>query len=245
MRSDLPPLPACCTPLDDHWPLPWPVPGARLLRTRFDPSRFEAEDFQRQQIPPARGVAKRQSEYLAGRLCARAALLQLTGALHMPAVGDDGAPCWPLGVVGSITHGAGWAAAVVAGSADCRGLGIDLEQLLSAERAERLAAQILTPAELQRLHGLPLAHRAQRVTLTFSLKESLFKALFPLVQTRFYFEDAELLSATPDGRARLRLLSDLSPEWPAGRELDGQFGLFEDCLLSLIGVPVEQGGPQA
>ncbi|MES2821003.1 MAG: 4'-phosphopantetheinyl transferase superfamily protein [Pseudomonadota bacterium] len=237
MPYDLPPLPACCTPLDKRWPLPWPVPGARILRTRFDPSRFEFEDFQRQQIPPARGVAKRQSEFLAGRLCARAALLQLTGALHMPAVGEDGAPRWPPGVVGSITHGAGWAAAMVTSSTDCLGLGIDLEELLSAERAERLAEQILTAAELERLQALPAERRALRVTLTFSLKESLFKALFPLVNIRFYFEDAELLSCSADGRARLRLLTTLSSDWPAGRELDGQFCLIEGCLLSLVSIP--------
>lgn len=238
MTPDLPPLPACCTPLDDHWPLPWPLPGAHLLRTRFDPSRLAPDDFERQGIPPARGVAKRQSEYLAGRLCARGALHRLTGQVQVPAVGADGAPQWPQDVVGSITHGAGWAAAVVARNGDCQGLGLDLEQLLSLDRAERLADQILTPAELQRLHGLESERRALLVTLTFSFKESLFKALYPLVKTRFYFEDAELLAWSPEGRARLRLLTDLSPDWPAGRELDGQFGQFDGCLLSLISVPL-------
>ncbi|MET1078076.1 MAG: 4'-phosphopantetheinyl transferase superfamily protein [Pseudomonas sp.] len=233
---NLPPLPACCTPLDDRWPLPFPVPGARLLRTRFDPALWQPEDFPRQGIAPARGVAKRQSEFLAGRICARAALLQLTGHASVPAVGDDGAPQWPPGLVGSITHGAGWAAAVVAPASGCQGLGLDLEQLLSAERAERLAEQILTANELQRLQQLPQEQRALLVTLTFSLKESLFKALYPLVRTRFYFEHAELLEWSTDGRARLRLLIDLSTDWHQGRALEGQFSQDDDRLLSLVAV---------
>ena len=74
------------------------------------------------------------------------------------------------------------------------------------------------------------------MTLTFSLKESLFKALYPLVGRRFYFEDAELLAWDAEGRARLRLLCDLSAEWHHGRELEAQYALFDGRLLSLVAV---------
>ncbi|NWD90592.1 4'-phosphopantetheinyl transferase, partial [Pseudomonas sp. K5002] len=69
-------LPACCTPLDAHWPLPDALPGTVLLSTRFDPALLAIGDFQRSAVPPPasiqRSVAKRQAEFLAGRLCARA-----------------------------------------------------------------------------------------------------------------------------------------------------------------------------
>jgi len=235
--SILPPLPACCTPLDEHWPLPQPLPGMQLISTRFDPARLTAEDFALCAIPSAKGLAKRQAEFLAGRLCAREALQRLTGSGSVPAVGADRAPQWPAGVVGSITHGGGWAAAVVARREDWRGLGLDMEQLLPPARAERLAGEILSPAELRRLPALDAESRARLVTLTFSLKESLFKALYPLVLRRFYFQDAELLEWREDGSARLRLLSALSADWPGGVELDGQFALFDGRLLSLVSVP--------
>ena len=73
-------------------------------------------------------------------------------------------------------------------------------------------------------------------TLTFSLKESLFKALYPIVRKRFYFEHAELLEWSADGHARLRLLTDLSPQWRQGAELQGQFCLQDGHLLSLVSV---------
>ncbi len=230
--------PACCTPLQDHWPLPFVLPGVRLLSTRFDPDRLDPEDFVRWGLAPMKAVNKRQAEFLAGRICAYEALRKTTGVPCIPAVGEDRSPCWPGGVVGSITHGAGWAAVVAARSEQWRGLGLDVERLLPAARAERLAEEILTPWELQRCAELDEAQRALRVTLTFSIKESLFKALYPLVKTRFYFQEAELIHQGADGRARLRLLNDLSDEWTTGTELEGQFAQFEDYVLSLVSVPV-------
>ena len=235
--NDQPAYPLCCTVPDSYWPLPHPLPDVRLCSTRFDPALLDPQDFARWEIPTPRGVGKRQAEFLAGRLCAREALRGLTGVGSVPAVGEDRAPLWPAGLVGSITHGAGWAGAITARAEHWRGLGLDIERLLSSERADRLAAEILTPGELDGYAALPAAARARLVTCTFSLKESLFKALYPLVRQRFYFHDAQLLHATPDGRARLRLLIDLPTGWRRGSELDGQFGEFDGYLLSLVSIP--------
>mgnify|MGYP006167396235 CR=1 FL=1 len=79
------PLPAFCTPLDAHWPSPCALPDSVLLSTRFDPALLAPEDFRGCNIdPPAsiqRSVAKRQAEFLAGRLCARAAQDMVAHAL--------------------------------------------------------------------------------------------------------------------------------------------------------------------
>lgn len=230
-------LPPCCSPLSDHWPLPRPLARVELISTHFDSGRLHREDFQRCAIAPVEGVAKRQTEYLAGRLCAREGIRRVSGRASVPAVGADRAPQWPAGMVGSISHGSGWAGSLVASAQHWRGLGLDVEQPLAPARAERLAAQILTPDELLRLQGLPPGRRAWRVSLSFSLKESLFKALYPLVLRRFYFHDAELLDCHEDGRAHLRLLIDLAGDWPAGSELHGQFAEVDGRLLSLVGIP--------
>ncbi|PMU87653.1 MULTISPECIES: 4'-phosphopantetheinyl transferase [unclassified Pseudomonas] len=236
------PLPACCTPLDAHWPLPDPLPGTVLFSTRFDPALLIAGDFQRSAVPPPasiqRSVAKRQAEFLAGRLCARAALQQLDNLDCVPAIGEDRAPVWPPHISGSITHSSGHAAAIVGHKAQWRGLGMDLENVLSLERAERLAGEILTADELQRMARLPREQHARLVTLTFSAKESLFKALYPIVQKRFYFEHAEVVEWSEHGQMRLRLLTELSGEWCHGTELVGQFAVDGDQLLSLVAIGV-------
>ena len=234
------PLPACCTPLDAHWPLPEPLPGTVFLSTRFDPALLAPGDFQRSAVPPPtsiqRSVAKRQAEFLAGRLCARAALQQLDHLDCVPAIGEDRAPVWPAHISGSITHSTGHAAAIVAHTAQWRGLGMDLENVLTLERAERLAGEILTADEMRRMADLPREQIALLVTLTFSAKESLFKALYPIVQKRFYFEHAELLEWSESGQLRLRLLTDLSSEWCHGKELVGQFAVSDGQLLSLVAI---------
>lgn len=234
------PLPACCTPLDAHWPLPTDLPGTVFLSTRFDPALLAEGDFQRTAVPPPasiqRSVAKRQAEFLAGRLCARAALQQLDHLDFIPAIGEDRAPVWPGHISGSITHSTGHAAAIVGHKAKWRGLGMDLENMLSLERAKRLAGEILTADEMQRMALIPREQIALLVTLTFSAKESLFKALYPLVQKRFYFEHAEVVEWSESGVVRLRLLTDLSSEWCDGTELVGQFAVADGQLLSLVAV---------
>ena len=229
--------PACCSPLSDHWPLPLALPGVQLISTRFDPALLDPEDFTRCGVPGMSAVSKRQTEFLAGRLCAHEALRRATGAPCIPAVNEDRSPCWPAGVVGSITHGAGWAATVVARREQWRGLGLDVEKQIPTTRADRLVAEILTPRELEGYAALDETQRALRVTLTFSIKESLFKALYPLVNKRFYFQEAELIHHDSSGYARLRLLNDLSEQWTTGAELEGQFAQFDDYLLSLVSIP--------
>ena len=234
--NDRPPYPRCCSSPIDHWPLPQTLADVRLLSTHFDPALLDPEDFARWAIPAPKGVSKRQTEFLAGRLCAHEALRALTGMPFVPPVGEDRAPQWPQGIVGSITHGAGWAGAVVGRQHQWDGLGLDIERLLAPERAERLAGEILTPAEMSRYVALGEGERAELVTRTFSLKESLFKALYPLVKQRFYFQDACVMECTPDGAARLRLQIDLSDNWRKGAEFDGQFATFDGYVLSLISI---------
>ncbi|MCT8952964.1 4'-phosphopantetheinyl transferase superfamily protein [Pseudomonas lundensis] len=238
--TQFPALPACCTPLRADWPLPQPLPGSVWRSTDFTPAHLLADDFARSAIEmPAsiqRSVAKRQAEFLAGRLCARAALLHLDGTCATPAIGEDRAPVWPAHIAGAITHSNGRAGAVVARKSVWQGLGIDLENLLSDERARRLVKEILTPGEQRRMAEGCDEDVALVVTLTFSIKESLFKALFPLVGQRFYFEHAEVLSWSKDGHVRLRLLTDLSTEWHHGKEIEGQFAVHEGQLLSLVAI---------
>lgn len=238
--TELTSLPPCCPTLAAHWPLPEALANVVLVSGAFDPHQLNEGDFQRCLIdPPAsiqRSVAKRQTEFLAGRLCAREAMRQLDARLHVPAIGEDRAPVWPNDVSGSITHSTGWAAAIVANKRHWQGLGMDVEQLMSSERASRLAGEILTADELQRMAEGPEHQIALHVTLSFSLKEALFKALYPLVLKRFYFEDAELLEWSQDGRARLRLKIDLSEEWHDGKVLEGQFSVGDGQVLSLVAI---------
>jgi 4'-phosphopantetheinyl transferase EntD len=144
----------------------------------------------------ARAVDKRRREFTSGRRCARRAL----ALLGIPAVsvprGAEGAPHWPLGVVGSITHCDGYCAAAVARASRIAALGID------AEPHEALPSGVLDlialPGEQERLSKL--AGYAYEIwgRLLFSAKESVYKAWFPLTQRRLSFLDVDI-SIDPSG----------------------------------------------
>ena len=71
--------------------------------------------------------ADRRREHATVRACARRALISL-GHTPAPILTDaDGAPQWPTGVVGSLTHCDGYRAAILAPTAELAGLGIDAE----------------------------------------------------------------------------------------------------------------------
>lgn len=229
------PLPRCLYDLDvDAW-----EDGLYLARCRFDPAQMLDDAFSRAGVTEPerlrRAVAKRRCEYLAGRVCATAAGAALTGDTLTPTLGDDRAPRWPAPLVGAITHSNGRAAALIGHRDRWQSLGLDHEAWLPPARAARLAGEILTGEEHQALDGLNDARRATRITLTFSVKESLFKALYPLTGQRFYFQDAALID-----ERRIRLLTTLSPAWPAGAVLPFQWREEGDGLLSWIQVPVRQ-----
>ena len=145
---------------------------------------------------------------------------------------------------GSISHSrlAGEGVALCAVRPGQEGIGLDLEAWLDGDQGAQLWPGIMDGEEWGRLeagaHDAQLS-LAEGLTLVFSAKESLFKALYPLVLTRFYFHDAELLSWSEEGRAELRLLIDLSTEWPAGSRLNGRFAEFDGYLLSLVAIAAE------
>ena len=75
----------------------------------------------------ANAVDKRRREFSTARACARAALAKL-GLPPVPIVpGLRGAPQWPPGVVGSITHCAGYRASAVARDHEVVTIGVDAE----------------------------------------------------------------------------------------------------------------------
>jgi 4'-phosphopantetheinyl transferase EntD len=114
----------------------------------------------------AAAVPRRRAEFGTGRACARRALAAL-GVTPCPLLRDrDGAPIWPAGVVGSITHTDGYCAVVVARSQDARSVGLDAERDVSLDPA--LVPKICTPAELRWVAAQSPEERGRLAALFFS-----------------------------------------------------------------------------
>ncbi len=193
--------------------------------------------FPEEEAAMARAAARRRSEFTAGRACARAAL----AGLGLPATaivpGQRGAPQWPPGVVGSITHCDGYRASAVAFARDVITLGLD------AEPAGPLPGGVLDVVALaeerDRLPGLAAA--APQVPwdrLLFCAKEAVYKAWFPLTGRWLGFEEAAITFAPDAGTFTARLLAD----GPAagGRRLDrlsGRWLAQGGLVLAAIALP--------
>jgi 4'-phosphopantetheinyl transferase EntD len=137
----------------------------------------------------ANAVEKRRREFATARACARAALAKL-GLPPVPIVpGVRGAPQWPSGVVGSITHCDGYRASAVARDRDVVTIGLD------AEPHDALPAGVLgavaSGGEQARLAALATARPdVCWDRMLFSAKESVYKAWFPLTRRWLGFEEA-------------------------------------------------------
>jgi 4'-phosphopantetheinyl transferase EntD len=131
-------------------------------------------------------VEKRVREFRAGRACARRGMARLGVQNFALLKGPDRDPIWPGGIVGSITHCAGFVAAAVAPSDSIRGLGLDAEP--SETLGENLVPMICTPTERDWL-----AHEGHDwAKALFSAKEAVFKCLYPVTRAWMDFHDVSL-----------------------------------------------------
>ncbi|MDQ4102366.1 MAG: 4'-phosphopantetheinyl transferase superfamily protein [Actinomycetota bacterium] len=143
-----------------------------------------------------RAVDKRRREFRTVRHCARLALRQL-GLPPVPVLrGEHGEPQWPPGIVGSMTHCAGYRAAAVARKSNLCSLGIDAEphQPLPAGVLDAIARDDERD-HLVQLGATDIATCWDR--LLFCAKEAVYKAWFPLMRDWLGFEDAAV-TINPD-----------------------------------------------
>lgn len=164
-------------------------PDVRSAHTRTDPPA--AELFPAEAALLVKAVPKRRQEFATVRHCARLALAQLGVAPAPILPGVRGAPVWPDGIVGSMTHCAGYRAAAVGRATRVGGLGIDAE--VHGPLPDGVLDLVSSAAEREHLAGLassrPAVHWAR---LLFSAKEAVYKVWSPRTGEWLGFEEAEV-----------------------------------------------------
>lgn len=207
-----------------------------LAQARFDLTLYDDSFSARWHLPfpPSlrQAVKKRRAEYLASRWLARKVMGQLGTADFMLQNHSDRSPRWPPGVQASLSHTDGAVALAVTQQPLC--IGVDIESVMSLRTAEETAALLMNDQEEIRLRALPLPF-SQAATLLFSLKESLYKALWPQLHQPMDFPQACLLEAdVATGKAALALNHTFSPAFAAGTRLEAEFELEADRILTLL-----------
>ena len=152
------------------------------------------EEALRQLHPGERAVAEhmhghRQVSWVGGRLAIRRALKIL--GQKSPAVigGPHGEPVLPGGFTGSISHKKDMAIALVARAVNGT-VGVDLEIPSSTPR--NVGEKVLRTEELEWVNSLPQERHWPATLVLFSMKEAIYKALFPHVKRYVGFHEASV-----------------------------------------------------
>lgn len=175
-------------------------------------------------------VQKRRNEFSTGRLCAGQALASLGIQGHPVLPGDKREPCWPAGVVGSITHSHELGVAVVSQDPRIGALGIDVETRSGISDGVRDA--VCVPDELAALP--PALNRPEVWKLIFSAKESVYKCLFPLRRDWIGFAQASLRFDFGEGSFVPLMDPALGIEHTVLERLRGRFVFSEDYLFTAL-----------
>jgi len=158
------------------------LPTVAVAAESFGPPG-ERELFPAEAAVIATADPARRREFAAGRAVARAALARLHAPAGPVLPGRDGEPRWPDGVVGSITHCAGYRACAVGLARDMAAIGIDAEPCLPLDGGDldgallRAVAGDAERAWLAELNAACPGTPWDRVL--FCAKESVYKAWYP------------------------------------------------------------------
>ncbi len=165
----------------------------------------------------AHAAPKRRRDFALGRFCAHQALAALGRSEAAIGRHKNGAPLWPDGVVGSITHTSGYAAALAADGERISGIGVDAERLGAV--SEDIWPKLFGTGERDYLEKLDGEDRELCATLFFCAKEACYKAWGAAPRFREIAVSRTQTGFTASG---------------ADKILEGRFAVQGDLLLAAV-----------
>lgn len=182
---------------------------------------------------------KRKVEFLAGRYCSMKSLEKhgFTDKDFQLVAHENRAPIWPESYIGSISHSDGFAVSIVSNRKPLRGMGIDVESNIKETSLDSVRNYICLKSEQDRFANLysKIVSESVYCTLIFSAKESIYKALNPIVRKFFGFQEAEIVEIDfTRCEFSFQLKSDLSPEFKNGFCGKGSFHQGTRRVISFL-----------
>lgn len=133
--------------------------------------------------------SQRLSDFLRGRYCAHRCLASFQ--ISSPVLKDDvGAPIWPEGFSGSISHTHGLAGAILSRKNTFLSVGLDIEKIGRIDT--EIWPLLFTESEISLLHKLNSEKQQEVSTLMFSMKEAYYKMQYQLTKSGMEYDDLEV-----------------------------------------------------
>lgn len=188
-----------------------------------------------QPLKIAQARVERKNEYLCGRVLAQAVLNHHFG-LDQPITSmREHLPIWPTHILGSISHSQN--KLVVALSYNAIYLGIDIEHWVSSEFAQESAHLILTPSELDlwKSKAAGFFDFARYVSLVFSVKESLYKAVYPTAKQYIDFLEASIVDINFENQTlTLALTSQIQQRYQLLEQYQAGWTIEQDHIMTWV-----------
>lgn len=183
----------------------------------------------------AQARVERKNEYLCGRVLAQAVLNHHFG-LDQPITSmHEHLPIWPSHVLGSISHSQN--KLIVALSNNAIYLGIDIEYWVTSEFAQESAHLVLTPSEfnLWKTRACEFFDFARYLSLIFSVKESLYKAVYPTAKQYIDFLEASIVDINFENQTlTLNFLPEIQHRYQLLERYDGGWTIEQDHIMTWV-----------
>lgn len=171
---------------------------------------------------------QRLREFIAGRHCARAALVALGLAPVAIGKGAKGEPLFVPGVTGSITHTQNYCAAALSLTLGIRAIGIDAQANIALEEA--LFRRVLKHGP----EGLPNCQGCCEGTLIFSLNEAFYKAVCRVSLRPVHWRDWRLRLPREVGKCEIDVLTPELASLLAPLRVDMRYAFDRQRIYSAV-----------
>lgn len=183
----------------------------------------------------AQARVERKNEYLCGRVLAQAVLNHHFG-LDQPITSmHEPLPIWPTHVLGSISHSQN--KLIVALSSHAVYLGVDIEHWVTSEFAKESAHLILTPSELNlwSCKATKFFDFSRYVSLIFSVKESLYKAVYSTAKQYIDFLEASIVDINFDNQTlTLAFTLETQQRYQLLEQYQGGWVVEQDYIMTWV-----------
>lgn len=203
------------------------------------PWMWSAELTREEQIIIVNAVDKRRRAFTAGRTCARGILRQF-GFSGDLTIGKDkyGAPVWPEGIVGSISHTDDVCVVSIGRKkSELTSLGVDVEKDIGLDAD--LVNLICDELEKETCCNGQVEDSLRLAKVIFSAKESVYKCLYPITRTVLDFQDVHIQLNISEqkftGTTNGDLHDDLVKGVCNGRIFYGEGHIYTSCTLNRTG----------
>ncbi|MEZ5215850.1 MAG: 4'-phosphopantetheinyl transferase superfamily protein [Ilumatobacteraceae bacterium] len=195
--------------------------AVRLVRQPGQPSWLRPAD----PAPGPAAPASRRADLAAGRAAAHHALAAIGISTNGIPRGAGGAPCWPPGVTGSITHTREVAVALAAVPSEHGRVSVGIDAERHDAVTDDVFSTVFSPAEIAWLGSVPEPVRRRLATTWFCAKEAAYKARFPLIPEILDYPDVAIVTAVTAVTAVAAVANVATVATGAGRT--DRFGLAD------------------